>query len=168
VQNIDYFFSWHNWNWSVKELILLCGGIFLITKALSELRHYHYPAVEKKIIARSISNIIVQIIFVDLIFAVDSVLAAVAMTKDMMMITISIVFSMIFMYFSSDFVIKYMNKSWRFNVLGMILIIFIGIFLIGQAVGIPIDKHMIISIIIFGCIYEGYITYLEHKRNKFL
>ena len=166
IQDTHYPITLWRLHWSAKEAFLFFGGMFLILKALKELRHYHEPVKkEQKREKLSLSRIITEIIFVDLIFAIDSVLAAIAMTHDWVIITSAILSSVIFMYFAADLVIKYMDESWRFNVLGMILIIFIGLFLMGKGLGIKIDQHVIISTIIFGCVYEGYMTYLDARRK---
>ncbi len=166
IHDLHYPIMVLGWQASMREIFLFMGGSFLVSKALIELRHYHQPIQKntKPQKTRSLTFIILEILFVDLIFAVDSVFAAIAMTNEWVIISASIVSSIIFMYFAADIVIKYMNTFWRFHVLSLILLIGIGLFLMGQGLGIHGYSHFMIAIIIFSCVYESYMSYLEARR----
>jgi predicted tellurium resistance membrane protein TerC len=154
-------------SWAVKESCLFFGGLFLSVKALNELKQairgfQGHPKNE----TLSLSWIVIEIIFIDMVFAIDSVLAAVAITQNATVIISSIFSSIIFMYFAADFVIKYMQESWRFNILGVILILIIGVSLMAKGVGFECDQNIVLSLIIFGCLYEGLMTSLEYWRKN--
>ncbi len=167
IQDTHYPFVVLGVSWSIKEAFLFFGGLFLTTKALLELKKTMQSFQgHEKIASLSLPWIICEIIFIDMVFAIDSVLAAVAITQNAVAIISSILSSIIFMYFATDFVIKYMKESWRFNILGTILILVIGLFLIAEGSGFHCDKNIVLSLIIFGCIYEAMMTYIEHLQKK--
>jgi len=167
IQDTHYPVEIFGIHWSLKEAFLFCGGLFLVGKSLGEFRkefrsaqgHAAPPAL-------SMRWIIIEIIFIDMVFAIDSVLAAVAITQNASIIVGSIFSSIIFMYFAADFVIKYMQQSWRFNILGLFLILVIGLFLILKGLGHECDQKIVLSLILFGCVYEALMTSIEHARKK--
>ncbi len=172
LKHISYAVSAGSLKISFEQLFVCLGGLFLIFRSTQELyQHQHSlnEPVRHDCDLHEKSNVlrtIVQIIFIDLVFAIDSVLVAIAFTENVFIIIPSIALSMIFMYFSCDIVISYTEKSWRLNILGLFFVFLIGAYLVLQSMGLDCQKGYLISIIVFSSIYETYMYYLEQCKQK--
>jgi predicted tellurium resistance membrane protein TerC len=99
----------------MNSVLLIIGGLFLIYKSITEL---HESVVElpddhpeKKIKVKStFFGAVVQIAVVDFVFSFDSIITAIAISKNLFVIIIAVVISMIVMLFSSDYVSRVINK----------------------------------------------------------
>ncbi len=140
------FFS-VNWGWfsahfTGQALILLLGGIFLIYKSTKEIHEKvdHKGAEEKELkttATKSFSSVIIQILLIDLIFSVDSILTAVGMTNGiegafLIMITAVLISVVVMMLFAVP-VGNFVNKNPSIQVLGLAFLILIGFMLITES-----------------------------------
>ncbi|GGB65429.1 membrane protein [Flavobacterium suaedae] len=136
-----------NWGWfsasfTGQALILLAGGIFLIYKSTKEIHEKvdHKGEEEKSletVAKKSFSNVIVQILLIDLIFSVDSILTAVGMTNGLegalyIMITAVVISVSVMMLFAVP-VGKFVNKNPSIQILGLAFLILIGFMLITES-----------------------------------
>jgi len=171
LKHLQTHLSVGGFSFSIEQLFVFFGGLFLLYKSSKELYVQHNSLLRPEIEGasprpQSLASTIIQIIFVDLVFAIDSVLVAIAFSDSILVIVPSIFVSMLFMYLACDIVIIYTEKSWRMNVLGLIFVMLIGLFLISQSLGIVVDKTVLISVIVFGSLYEVYMLYLDELRAK--
>lgn len=123
---------------SGKDLILLFGGLFLILKTAYELYHKvkDQPKPEldakgeiiKKVV--SVTSIIIQIIFIDLIFSFDSILSAVGLVKDVEIMIAAVVVSMIFMVFAAKYVSDFIEKYPGIKIIALAFLVLIGLYLV--------------------------------------
>ena len=141
---LDY--SWVNMGVSGQGIILFLGGLFLIYKSTSEIHekveipdHDKNELESKKI--NTLSQAIVQIIIIDFIFSIDSILTAVGMTNGItanpddaliLMIT-AVVISIIVMLLFANAVREFINKHPSVQLLGLAFLILIGFMLIAEA-----------------------------------
>lgn len=135
-------FSWIDAQISGQSIILLLGGLFLIYKSTNEIREKvdHKGEEEKEIgksAAKSFSNVIVQIILIDLVFSFDSILTAVGMTNGVpgalyIMVTAVIISVLIMMQFAVP-VGTFVNKNPSIQILGLSFLILIGLMLITES-----------------------------------
>ena len=134
--------SWFSADFSGQALILLAGGLFLIYKSTREIHEKvdHKGEEEQKLsgkAARSFSNIIMQILLIDLIFSVDSILTAVGMTNGLegalyIMITAVIISVVVMMLFAVP-VGNFVNANPSIQILGLAFLILIGFMLITES-----------------------------------
>ncbi|MGQ2984777.1 TerC family protein [Flavobacterium sp.] len=134
--------GWFSADFSGQALILLAGGLFLIYKSTREIHEKvdHKGEKEQKLsgkAARSFSNIIMQILLIDLIFSVDSILTAVGMTNGLegalyIMITAVIISVVVMMLFAVP-VGNFVNANPSIQILGLAFLILIGFMLITES-----------------------------------
>ncbi|QYJ67686.1 TerC family protein [Flavobacterium litorale] len=125
-----------------QALILFLGGLFLIYKSTKEIREkVDYKGEEEKSLGeqakKSFSNVIVQILLIDLIFSVDSILTAVGMTNGLegalyIMITAVVISVGVMMLFAVP-VGKFVNANPSIQILGLAFLILIGFMLITES-----------------------------------
>jgi predicted tellurium resistance membrane protein TerC len=125
-----------------QALVLLLGGLFLIYKSTKEIHEKvnhrgHEESELNKAATKSFSNVIIQILLIDLIFSVDSILTAVGMTNDIpgalfIMITAVVISVGVMMFFAFP-IGKFVNKNPSIQILGLSFLILIGFMLITES-----------------------------------
>ncbi len=134
--------GWFEGDFTGQALILFAGGLFLIYKSTKEISEkVDHKGDEEKTIGtaakKSFSNVIVQILLIDLIFSVDSILTAVGMTNGVngaltIMITAVIISVLVMMLFAVP-VGNFVNKNPSIQILGLSFLILIGFMLITES-----------------------------------
>ncbi len=135
-------FSWLSAQVSGQSIILLLGGLFLIYKSTNEIREKvddkgHEEKEISKSATKSFSNVILQIILIDLVFSFDSILTAVGMTNGVsgalyIMITAVVISVLIMMQFAVP-VGNFVNKHPSIQILGLSFLILIGMMLLTES-----------------------------------
>lgn len=131
---------------SGKDLILILGGLFLIYKAAKEI--YHKTEGEegdtsKTIKATTFSSTIVQILILDLVFSVDSIITAVGMVEELWIMYVSVIVTVTIMLFASEPISRFINKHPALKLLALSFLMLIGTSLIGEGMGFHIPKGYI-------------------------
>lgn len=145
-------FSW-------KDLILIAGGVFLVYKAVTEIHHKLEGAEEehgeggRKGV--TFGSVIAQILVLDLVFSLDSVITAVGMTENLVVIITVVVLSFGIMLFASRFIFAFVNKHPTVKMLALSFLLLIGVFLVAEGFGFHIDKAFIYGPMAFAIFVEG-------------
>jgi predicted tellurium resistance membrane protein TerC len=144
---------------SVKDLILILGGAFLVYKAVTEIHHKLEGAEEHADAggrtAVSFGSVIAQILLLDLVFSLDSVITAVGMTTNMIVIITAVVLSFGIMLFASRFIFAFVNKHPTVKMLALSFLLLIGVFLVAEGFGFHIDKAFIYGPMAFAVLVEA-------------
>lgn len=127
-------FTLFNQDFSWKDLILIAGGTFLIGKATWEIHHQINYAPTKSTpeskAATSFASIIFQILMLDLVFSIDSVLTAVGMAKNVWIMVIAVMISVIVMMAFSGPISRFIERHATVKMLALSFLILIGVMLI--------------------------------------
>jgi predicted tellurium resistance membrane protein TerC len=131
---------------SGKELILLVGGVFLLYKATREIFHLSEikgpnAAVQTK--ASSFSQLLLQVLVLDLVFSVDSIITAVGMVDELWMMYLAVVVTVVIMMLASKPIAAFITKHPSFKVLALSFLLVIGVALVAEGAGYPIPKGFI-------------------------
>lgn len=142
---------------SGKELILLGGGVFLIYKATRELFHlsgeqHAVPGVTTK--ASSFNQLLVQVLLLDLVFSVDSIITAVGMVDELWMMYVAVVVTVVIMLVASKPIAAFISKHPSFKVLALSFLMVIGVALVAEGAGHPIPKGFIYSSMAFAFLVD--------------
>lgn len=132
-------------NLSVKDTMMLVGGLFLIHKATISI-HDTIAGEDKKNYttkAGSFFNAIMQVVMIDIIFSFDSVITAVGLTKNSYVIIAAMIISMIIMLLSSGFIVQFIKSNITFKVLALAFVMMIGVFLVAEGLGLHLPKGYI-------------------------
>lgn len=121
---------------SGHALIVLAGGVFLIYTALKEITHMmsleEHEASHSLRKTRSVSTALFWILSMNVVFSFDTVLSAVALTKNFIVMTSAIVVSGILMVLMADAVANFLKKNRMYEVLGLFVLLLVGIMLMSE------------------------------------
>jgi predicted tellurium resistance membrane protein TerC len=116
-----------------KGLVLVLGGAYLIWKAINEI-HETVELTDKQEGHRkkrsSLAFVVVQIILIDIVFSLDSVITAVGMSNEILIMVIAVIAAVCIMLFASDAISTFVNKHASVKVLALAFILVVGIVLV--------------------------------------
>lgn len=145
-----------------RDLVLLAGGIFLIGKSTSEIHHkvdQNGDASDKdnmaKGAAKSFGSIILQIALLDIVFSFDSILTAIGMTEEVLIMIIAVVVSLIVMLIFAGRIAAFIEKHPTLQVLALAFLILIGFVLIADGLHQHISKGYIYFAVAFSLAVEA-------------
>ncbi len=140
------------YEFSIKDLILLLGGGFLIFKSVIEISHKINGNFDEKIETTesvSLKSIIWQIVAIDFVFSVDSILTAIGLTEALLIMVIAVIISIIFMIVYSSKISDIIDRYPSLEILALCFLILIGFTLILEAAHIEIPKGFIYFALFF-------------------
>ncbi|HEY6564869.1 MAG TPA: TerC family protein [Pirellulaceae bacterium] len=141
---------------SWKDLILLGGGLFLIHKSVREIHekveHHDSHRAEKP--RHSFAGVIGQILVMDLIFSLDSVITAVGMVKHVPVMITAIIVAVAVMLAFANPISEFVTRHPTLTMLALSFLILIGIMLVAEAIGTHIDKGYIYFAMAFSLAVE--------------
>jgi len=150
---LDYGFSW-------RDLILIAGGLFLVWKATKEIHHHvdpdHAPDVfDRGAVRVSFGAVIGQILVLDMVFSVDSIITAVGMTPHVPVMVIAVVVAVGVMLFAATPLANFINANPTVVMLALGFLIMIGMTLIAEGCGAHVPKGYIYTAMAFAAAIEG-------------
>lgn len=153
---------------SGKEIFLLIGGLFLVGKATHEIHvqmgGHHKESVAGKA-AASFGVVLVQILLMDLIFSIDSVITAVGMTPHLPIMITAVVLSIIVMVAFVEIIAAFIEKNPAFKMLGLAFLVLIGVMLTAEGLGEHIDRAYVYVAMAFALLVEG-LQMLQDKKAR--
>lgn len=147
-------FSW-------KDLILIAGGLFLVWKATKEIHHTVDPAPThdvmdaKNAVINNAGAAIFQIILLDLVFSIDSILTAVGMTDHLPIMVVAVLTAVTVMLLAADPLANFINKNPSVVMLALGFLLMIGMVLIADGFGYHVPKGYIYAAMAFSAMVEG-------------
>ncbi|MFZ4669158.1 MAG: TerC family protein, partial [Microthrixaceae bacterium] len=142
---------------SGKDLILLAGGLFLIVKATNEI-HDKLEGEEGHAsakVAPTFAAVIAQVMILDLVFSVDSVITAVGMTEYVAVMVAAVLMSIVIMLAASRSIYRFVNRHPTVKMLALAFLLLIGVTLIAEGLGQKIPKGYVYAAIAFSVLVEG-------------
>lgn len=141
---------------SWRDLILIAGGIFLLIKSTLEIHHKveGKEESEKEIKTSSFGYAILQIVLLDIIFSFDSILTAVGLTEQLLLMIIAVVISIIIMMAFARPVGDFVNKHPTIQILALSFLILIGVMLVVEGAHYHVPKGYIYFAVFFSLAIE--------------
>jgi len=141
---------------SGKELVLLAGGIFLIYKATKEIHQKLEGEDEhaEQRVATTFTAVIVQVMLLDAVFSIDSVITAVGMTEYFAVMIIAILAAVVVMLWASKAIYQFVNRHPSVKMLALAFLLLIGMTLMAEGFGEKIPKGYIYSAMAFSVFVE--------------
>ena len=127
---------------SWRDLILITGGLFLIYKSVDEL-HQKLEGdsdVKGAAVKANFAAVLVQIAVLDIVFALDSIITAIGMVRDIKIMAVAIVLSVILMMVVSGYVHRFVSKHPTIKVLALSFLMMIGMVLIAEGFDVEVPK----------------------------
>jgi predicted tellurium resistance membrane protein TerC len=155
-------FSWH-------DIILIAGGLFLIAKATHEI-HAEVEAEESGDPAARIHAafmmIVMQIVVVDLVFSIDSIVTAIGMAQDIEIMIAAVVIAMIVMYAASGPVARFIALHPTTKMLALAFLVMIGVALVADGFAFHIPRGYIYSSMAFAGMVEVFNVLARRNRAR--
>lgn len=143
---------------SVRDLILISGGIFLLAKGTSDLHFTTSYAIDKKAGARRqfsrLSSVIIQIMLLDIIFSLDSVITAVGMAQEFIVMAFAIIIAIVLMIWASGPLSQFINTYPSLKILGLSFLLLVGLVLIADGFGLHVPRGYLYFAIGFSVFVE--------------
>lgn len=158
----------HGVSW--KDLILIAGGGFLLYKATHEMHAsiegpHGDEAIGKKATA-AFGAIIIQIIIIDMVFSVDSIITAVGMADDVEVMIAAVIVAVGVMFVASGPIAAFVSKHPTTKMLALAFLLMIGISLVADGLGFHIPKGYIYSAMAFSVLVEAINIIAAERRRK--
>lgn len=154
---------------SIKDLILMAGGLFLIVKSTLEIHHKlksdDDAEVKKSNRPVGFGAVIFQIVLVDAVFSFDSILTAVGLVDNVAVMIIAVVISIIIMMLFAGPVTRVINEHPTLQMLALSFLVVIGVVLIAGALHQEISKSIIYSCLGFSLVVELLNIRLRKKKK---
>jgi predicted tellurium resistance membrane protein TerC len=152
---------------SGRDLILLGGGLFLIFKATWEiydkLEVQHTEAAHGRGRA-AFAAVIVQILLLDIVFSLDSVITAVGMAKDVPIMVAAMVIAMVVMLFSMGAISAFVERHPSVKILALSFLLLIGVLLVAEGLGRHVPKGYIYFAMAFSLLVE--LLNLRYRKHR--
>ena len=141
---------------SGRDFILIGGGLFLLAKATTEI-HERLDGEEGHSSARvrpSFAAVITQIVLLDIVFSLDSVITAVGMADEIIIMVTAVILSVGVMMFAAGPISSFVNRHPTVKVLALSFLLLIGVALVGEGLGMHIPKGYIYFAMGFSVLVE--------------
>jgi predicted tellurium resistance membrane protein TerC len=164
VPAFETSFSW-------RDLILIAGGLFLLWKATKEIHHNVDPSPSDDLFDTSRKRLgfgaaIVQILLLDLVFSVDSILTAVGMTEYLVIMAIAVLTAVGVMLLAADPLANFINRNPTVVMLALGFLLMIGAVLIADGFGVHVPKGYIYAAMAFSALVEGLNMFARRARAR--
>lgn len=157
---------------SARDLILIAGGLFLVWKATTEIHHNvdsdesGEPLDKKGHVAMSFGSAIAQILVLDMVFSIDSILTAVGMTEHLPVMIVAVIFAVGVMLFAADPLANFINRNPTIVMLALGFLLMIGVVLIADGFGVHVPKGYIYAAMGFSAGVEALNMTARRARKR--
>jgi len=160
----DHGFSW-------RDIILIAGGLFLVWKATKEIHHTVDPTDHKddllgKTVQFSLGGAIFQILLLDLVFSVDSIITAVGMVDEIAIMYIAVIFAVTVMLLAAAPLANFIAKNPTIVMLALGFLLMIGMTLIADGMGYHVPKGYIYAAMGFSALVEGLNMLARRRKDR--
>jgi predicted tellurium resistance membrane protein TerC len=158
----------HGFSW--RDLILIAGGLFLVWKATKEIHHSVDPdpnddIFDTKKVALNFSAAITQILILDLVFSIDSIITAVGMTDHIPIMFVAVIVTVAVMLLAATPMANFINANPTVVMLALGFLLMIGMTLIADGFGVHVPKGYIYAAMAFSAGVEV-LNMLARRRSK--
>lgn len=165
MQLKNELFTLFGHGFSGKDLILIGGGLFLLFKSTSEIYHKmegEHGDISSNIRKITFANILIQILIMDMVFSLDSIITAVGMARHLCVMFAAVIISVGIMLFAAEPISKFVNTHPAFKMLALAFLLLIGFSLMSEGFGIEIPK----GYIYFSMAFSLLVDVLQMQMNK--
>jgi predicted tellurium resistance membrane protein TerC len=143
---------------SGRDVILIGGGLFLLAKSTQEIHHSLEGAQEDpsapKVVANSLMMVLIQIMILDIVFSLDSVITAVGLVNDIEIMAIAIIAAVAVMMFAAKPIGEFVDEHPTIKILALSFLILVGVTLMMEGFDAHVPKGYIYFAMAFSCVVE--------------
>lgn len=162
-------FELMNHGFSGRDLVLIGGGAFLVYKATKEIHEKIENLEEEELQTKgniSFSGVLVQIVILDIVFSLDSVITAVGMVDQLWVMVLAVMISVVIMMIFAGAVSDFIHRNPTVKMLALSFLLLIGITLAGEGLGHHISKGYIYAAMAFSIFVETLNLASTRKKKK--
>ena len=159
----DHGFSW-------RDMILIAGGLFLVWKATKEIHHRvdadpNPDVFDRRDASLGFATALGQIVLLDLVFSIDSIITAVGMTQHVPIMVIAVLVAVVVMLVAATPLANFINDNPTIVMLALGFLLMIGTVLIAEGFGAHVPKGYIYAAMAFSALVEG-LNMLDRKSRR--
>ncbi|MFS4437802.1 TerC family protein [Paracoccaceae bacterium GXU_MW_L88] len=159
----DPFMTIKGFDLSWRDVILLAGGLFLIYKATDEIHHeMEEPETEHQAIRAGFSSVIFQIMMLDLVFSLDSVITAVGIADHIEVMIAAVVVAIVVMMVAATPIARFVEQHPSTKMLALAFLVMVGMALIADGLHFHVERGFIYAAMVFA----GFVEFLNLRRQK--
>lgn len=163
-------FTIAGWSPSWRELILLAGGLFLVYKAVSELHLLVEHSGERSddsdmTISESPTLAVIQIVLINAVFSVDSIITAIGLTHYVQAMAIAVIVSIAILYFAARAVGALIGRHPSIKALALGFLLMVGAVLVADGLGLEILRPYLYGAMVFGVLVLGIVKFV-HRTTR--
>jgi predicted tellurium resistance membrane protein TerC len=153
---------------SVRDLILLFGGLYLLWSSVWEIHHKvtGLQEGEHEATGASFRSVVTQIVMLDIVFSLDSVLTAIGMARDIWVMITAVVLAVLVMLIFSGRVADFVEKNPTVKILALAFLMLIGVMLVSEGLGTHIEKGYVYFAMFFALAVEGLNLRMQHVAKQ--
>ncbi|WPP01618.1 TerC family protein [Pseudomonas sp. HR96] len=164
IEIMGQAFSW-------KDMILIAGGLFLVWKATREIHHSVDPVTKQEDsvggqVAIGFAAAIGQILMLDLVFSIDSIVTAVGMTQHLPIMIIAVIVAVLVMLLAAEPLAKFIDANPTVVMLALGFLIMIGMTLIAEGFGVHVPKGYVYTAMTFSAAIEALNMWTRRARQR--
>lgn len=158
----------HGFSW--RDIILIAGGLFLVWKATKEIHHNVDPdpgsdLFDRKQVQLGFASAIAQILMLDLVFSIDSIITAVGMTDDVPIMVVAVIVAVTVMLLAADPLARFIQANPTVVMLALGFLLMIGMTLIAEGFGAHVPKGYIYTAMAFSAAIEA-LNIISRRARK--
>ncbi len=170
IQLQDPLFSIFGEEISWRDVILIVGGLFLVWKATTEIHHNVDPdpgpdMINPKVVTTSVAAVVTQILILDVVFSIDSILTAIGMTDHIPIMVIAVIVAVTVMLLAAEPLANFIHANPTIVMLALGFLLLIGTTLIADGFGAALPKGYIYAAMAFAAFIEG-LNMMSRRARK--
>ena len=150
---------------SIKDLILIVGGLFLLYKSTTEIHHKmegEKGDKTKNIKVATFAQVMLQILIMDVVFSIDSIITAIGMVKEIWIMYVAIIVTVLIMLVAAEPISNFVNRHPSFKILALSFLLLIGFALVSEGFGAEIPK----GYIYFSMAFSMMVSVFQMRASK--
>lgn len=156
-------FEFLNHSFSTHDLVLGIGGLFLIYKATQEIFYtIEGYSEERQIRVLSLPSALIQILMLDIIFSLDSIITAIGLASQISIMIVAIMIAIGIMLFASRLVSEFLDKNPSMKILGLAFLLLVGVLLLADSFG----EHISRSYVYFSLGFSAFVESINLKQRS--
>ena len=164
-------FSIFGLDFSWRDVILIAGGLFLVWKATKEIHHRVDPdpapdMFDRRTVAVGTGTVIVQILLLDIVFSIDSIITAVGMTQHVPIMVAAVIVAVVLMLIAATPLSNFIAANPTIVMLALSFLLMIGMVLIADGFGVHVPKGYVYAAMAFSALVEALNMLARQARRR--
>ncbi|WP_159017212.1 TerC family protein [Cognatiluteimonas profundi] len=154
---------------SIRDLVLILGGVFLVVKGTMEIRDLIVGEEDAMDVhskpAQAVMSVILQIAIIDIVFSLDSVITAVGMVSQIPVMVAAILVSVVLMLFAANALGEFIDRNPTIKMLALTFIVLVGVVLIADGFSVHIGRGYVYVAMAFSAVVESLNLWAKRRQR---